>query len=178
MNSKSLLTAVIKMKNIKLLCVFWGMLGGYSYAASSHIFLFAGATMQEQAADVYRTQVMRENIRSLEVKVQGKVISTPYIELNGDNVIEISFDALFHDGGRYTYSVIHCDADRKKSALIPLEYMKGFQQTPINDYGIAIGTTTHYTNYKLTLPNEHTQLTVSGNLLFGFLRKMPQMRLR
>ena len=116
-----------------------------------------------QTHDVYRTKVMREDIRSLEIKAKGEVISKPFIELNGEKFVEITFDALHHVGGRFSYSVIHCDADWKRSALIPIEYMKGFQQTPIDDYASAIGTTTHYTNYRLTLPNENIKLITSGN---------------
>jgi len=116
-----------------------------------------------QAQEVYRTKVYRDDIKSPEVKVEGELISTPFIELNGKDRIEITFDALHHATGRYAYSVIHCDADWTQSDLIPIEYMKGFQREVIQDYATAIGTTTHYTNYKLSLPNEETQLTVSGN---------------
>ena len=115
------------------------------------------------AQEVYRTQLMRDDIKSLEIKVEGELISTPFIELNGEQKIEISFDALHHSSGRFAYSVIHCDADWKKSNLLHVEYMKGFQQEIIDDFANAIGTTTHYVNYKLFLPNEATQLTVSGN---------------
>ena len=128
-----------------------------------YILSLVGLCLAAQAQHVFRTNVMRESIRSLEIKVQGEVISTPFIELNGEKTIEISFDALKHAGGRFAYSVIHCDADWKQSALIPPEYMKGFRQTPIDDFVPAIGTTTHYTNFKLFFPNENTQLTVSGN---------------
>ena len=116
-----------------------------------------------EAQEVYRTKVMREDIRSLEIKVQGELISTPFIELNGEKTIEISFDAMHRTSERFAYSVIHCDADWKKSGLIPLEYMKGFQQTTIEDFANSFGTTTHFTNYKLFFPSEDTQLTVSGN---------------
>jgi len=116
-----------------------------------------------QAQEVYRTRVYRDDIKSLEVRVEGELISTPFIELNGEDRIEITFDALHHSTGGFAYSVIHCDADWTKSSLIPIEYMKGFQREVIRDYANAIGTTTHYTNYRLSLPNDDTQLTVSGN---------------
>ena len=127
------------------------------------IFSWAGACIGVQAQEAYRTKVFREDIRSLEIKVQGEVISMPFIELNGEKQIEITFDALHRSSEHFAYSVIHCDADWRKSVLLPIEYMKGFQQTTIEDFANAIGTTTHYTNYKLLLPNEDTQLTVSGN---------------
>ena len=127
------------------------------------IFSSAGACIGAQAQEAYRTKVFREDIRSLEIKVQGETVSTPFIELNGEKQIEITFDAMHRSSGRFAYSVIHCDADWKKSALLSIEYMKGFQHTAIEDFANSIGTTTHYTNYKLLLPNEDTQLTVSGN---------------
>ena len=127
------------------------------------ILLPLGVYCSVQAQEVYRTKVYRDDIKSLEVRVEGTLISTPFIELNGEDRIEIIFDALHHSTGGFAYSVIHCDADWTKSDLIPIEYMKGFQREVIRDYAIALGTTTHYTNYRLSLPNEDTQLTVSGN---------------
>ncbi|MDR1096747.1 MAG: DUF5103 domain-containing protein [Tannerella sp.] len=115
------------------------------------------------AQEAYRTETFRDNIKSLEVKVEGELISTPYIALNGGQRIEITFDALHRSSGRYAYSVIHCDADWKKSVLSPIEYMNGFQQVTVNDFANSINTMTHYTNYKICFPNEDTRLTVSGN---------------
>jgi len=99
----------------------------------------------------------------LEIKVEDKLISTPYIELNGERKIEVSFDAMQHSTGRFAYTVLHCNADWKKSDLLPIEFMKGFQRVAIDDFSNAIGTTTHYTNFRLIFPNENTQFTVSGN---------------
>ena len=119
-----------------------------------------GIAAQEK---VYRTDVYREDIKSLQVKVAGEMISSPYIELNGDKRIEITFDALHYTNERFVYSIIHCDADWKQSVLIPIEYMKGFQQAPLDERSYSINTTTHYANYRLSLPNNDVQLIVSGN---------------
>jgi len=135
----------------------------YIYYITIGILSFIGMPLGVHAQDVYRTTVFREDIGSLEIKVEGEPVSTPYIELNGEKAIEISFDALFRSSGRFAYSVIHCDADWKKSDLLPLEYMKGFQRMPIEDYTNAYGTTTHFSHFSLSLPNADTQLTVSGN---------------
>ena len=127
------------------------------------VYISFGISFGVHGQEVYRTKVFREDIRSLEIKVEDQLISTPFIELNGERKIEISFDAMFRSNGRFAYSVIHCDADWKKSSLLPIEYMKGFQRMAIDDFANAIATTTHYTNFRLILPNENTQLTVSGN---------------
>jgi hypothetical protein len=116
-----------------------------------------------EAQEAYRTEVFRDDIKSLEVKVEGELLSDPYIELNGEQRIEIIFDALHRSSGRFAYSVIHCDADWKKSTLLPIEYMNGFQQVTIHDFANSMNTMTHYTNYHLYFPNEETQFTVSGN---------------
>ena len=133
------------------------------YQSAIGIFFSVGICFGTFAQDVYRTKVFREDIGSLEVKVEGELVSTPFIELNGEKVIEISFDALNRTDGRFAYSVIHCNADWKQSGLIPIEYMKGFQRVAIEDFSNAFGTTTHYTNYRLILPNDEMQLIVSGN---------------
>ena len=115
------------------------------------------------AQEVYQTNVQNRLIKSLQVKVAGEMISTPCIELNGGDFIEINFDALNANPTRYAYSIIHCDADWKKSILSPIEYLNGFQGMVIEDFANSMGTTTLYTNYHLQLPNEDIQFKVSGN---------------
>ncbi len=132
----------------------------YIVITITDLFLACGYANAQEA---YRTETFRENIKSLEVGIEGELLSEPYIELNGEKKIEIIFDVLHRTGGRYAYSVIHCDADWKKSTLLPIEYMNGFQQVTIDDYANSINTMTHYTNYKIRFPNENTQFTVSGN---------------
>ena len=135
----------------------------YIIYTTAYVLIFLMTSIYASAQENFRTEILRDDIKSLEVKVNGTLISTPYIELDGENLLEITFDALHRSGGRFAYSVIHCDADWKKSALIPIEYMRGFQHVTIEDFANSISTTTHYTNYKLLLPNEDTQFMVSGN---------------
>ncbi|MDR3269311.1 MAG: DUF5103 domain-containing protein [Tannerella sp.] len=123
--------------------------------------LLAGMGLQAQT--VYRTAIYTNQIKSLLVKAEGELISAPHIELNGLRALEVTFDALNHIQGRYAYSLIHCDADWKKSMLSPIEYMDGFQGMSIDDAAQAINTTTHYTNYRLLLPNDNIRFKVSGN---------------
>ena len=122
---------------------------------------FAGNLSQAQT--VYETAVYSNQVKSLRVEVAGELISEPFIELNGKDMLEVNFDVLNQSQGRYTYSIIHCDADWKKSNLSTIEYMDGFQQMPIDDYAQAMTTTTHYANYRLFLPNENIRFKVSGN---------------
>jgi hypothetical protein len=130
---------------------------------TSGLGLFFSICTQVNAQEAYRTNILRDDIKTLQIRVADEFISTPYIELNGDKQIEINFDALHHVDERFAYSIIHCNADWKKSTLTPIEYMRGFQQVSIDDYATSFNTTTHYANYNLRLPNENVQLLVSGN---------------
>ena len=102
--------------------------------------------MPANAQQTYFTDVNSKLIKTLQVKVAGEFISEPYIELNGDQQIQINFDALEQGGVRYSYSIIHCDANWQKSILSPIQYMSGFQGLTIDDFANSINTTTQYTN--------------------------------
>ncbi len=115
------------------------------------------------AQKIYQTEISSKLIKTLQVKQEGHIISDPIIELNGEDLIEINFDAMDHNYNRFAYSIIHCDADWKQSSLSPIEYMDGFQGLTIEDFANSITTTTQYTNYRLLLPNDDIQLKVSGN---------------
>jgi hypothetical protein len=139
-----------------------GLAVKYLMVAAATLFSPAGGGWLS-AQETFRTETFRDDIKSLEIKVDGEQLSSPCIELNGERQIRIAFDALHHSGGRLAYSVVHCNADWKPSSLLPVEYMKGFQQVAIEDYTYSMNTTTYYTHYSLLFPNEATQLTVSGN---------------
>lgn len=111
----------------------------------------------------YRTEVFRDNIKSLTVKVAGDDFLYPCIELGSEQVIEIRFDVLFSTDAHYSYSIVHCNADKTPSLLLPLEYLDGFNDMPITDFNPSFNTTTQYINYLVRFPNENTQLKVSGN---------------
>ena len=110
-----------------------------------------------------RDSVNSKQIKTLQVKVAGELISEPYIALGGEEQIEINFDGLGSGYTRYAYNVVHCNADWTQSQLSPIEYMNGFQGTTIDDFANSIGTTTQYSNYRLLLPNDDVQFKVSGN---------------
>lgn len=125
--------------------------------------LFCAAFIPVKAQQTYFTDVNSKLIKTLQVKVAGEFISEPYIELNGEQQIEINFDAMTQGGVRYAYSIIHCEGNWQKSNLLPIQYMSGFQGLTIDDFANSMNTTTQYTNYRLLLPNEDIQFKISGN---------------
>lgn len=136
---------------MKLLCL-----------ASAAAFLSTGFTLNAQEA--YQTRIFQpKHIKSLQIRQPEQVFSNPVLTLGSGEQLEFSFDDLLPNYNRYAYTVVHCDADWKPSALAPIEYLEGFQGLTIDDFANSMATTTSYTNYRLYLPNEEIQFKVSGN---------------
>ena len=76
----------------------------------------------------YFTNVSDKQIKTLQVKVAGEMFSDPFIELGGENRIEVNFDAFNPGFGRYAYKLVHCNADWTQSNLSPIEHDRGFRQ--------------------------------------------------
>ena len=126
--------------------------------------LFVGMG-QIEAQETYHTQIFKpKRIKSLQVVQPDQTFTIPVITLGSGEQILINFDDLTPNYERYAYSIIHCDADWKKSSLNELEYMQGFQGLTIDDFANSFNTTTQYTNYQLLLPNDDIQLKLSGRL--------------
>ena len=125
--------------------------------------LFTTVLGQLYAQMPLHTQVSDKMIKTLQVRVENELLSDPIIELDGDKNIEINFDAINPEIGRYAYRLIHCNADWTQSSLSPIEYMDGFQGSIIEDFANSMSTTVQYTNYRLFFPNDEMRPKVSGN---------------
>ena len=112
---------------------------------------------------VNRTQILTENIKTLQVKVNENPLALPVITLNGDESLQICFDEMSHEIHSYSYTVQHCDADWKPSNLSSTEYLAGFTTGNIDNYSLSVNTTFLYTHYAFQLPNNDMQFIISGN---------------
>lgn len=117
-------------------------------------------SLQAQRHIVYSPE-----IRSVQVVAGTRWMEMPVIRLNGHEPINISFDELSHTYRRFSYSVIHCEADWTPSeGLFSSDYLTGFQDgLTIDDYEQSINTLLNYTHYHLQLPNPQCRFTMSGN---------------
>ena len=113
----------------------------------------------------FKTGAFSDFVKTLQVGVMDNIWAAPVIELEGDDLIEISFDMMDPEPRAYTYTLTHCNADWTQSQLVQSEFMNGFQNRKIEDYAISFNTTMNYVNYRLTFPNEDVFLKVSGNYL-------------
>ena len=99
---------------------------------------------------------------------------------NGQNVIpvfklgesfELNFDDLFGNEANYYYEIIHCDYNWVPSDIPKQEYLKGLDNQRIIDYSNSFNCLQLYSHYQLSIPNQFTQLALSGNYIIKILNE-------
>lgn len=105
------------------------------------------------------------NIHTVQLSKKGWNMSQPIIQLNGQEILSLSFDDFAFDTKNYQYSIYHCNSDWEVSDLMPTEYMKGFMPNPVLDYNYSFNTTFDYIHYTLDFPNDDIQIKISGNYI-------------
>ena len=116
-------------------------------------------------------KIYKPEIKSLQVVCGDKWLALPVMKLDSGNPeqnrINISFDDLTHTYRRYTYSIIHCEADWTPSeSLFPSDYISGFASgNTIDDILESVNTNTLYTHYSFSIPNDRCALKMSGNYM-------------
>ena len=103
------------------------------------------------------------DIRALQMQLNDQWDAVPVLTLGSDDEICFSFDEMSHSYHRYTYRIVHCNADWSQSELFPIDYLEGFNDRPIEDWQVSENTTQLYSRYQFYLPNDDVSLKVSGN---------------
>ncbi|NEW82604.1 MAG: DUF5103 domain-containing protein [Mariniphaga sp.] len=111
--------------------------------------------------------IFRENIRSVQFVREGWDFSQPVLDLGADQRLLLKFDEFTEGVTNFVYTITHCDAEWYPSRLVQSEYMEGFIENPVTDYAASVNTTTKYTNYLLSLPNENVRFLISGNYILS-----------
>ena len=111
-----------------------------------------------------RNVIYNTRIASLQVRVGDRWQEMPVAKL-GEEQIVIAFDDMTHNLHRYSYTLVHCDADWSESkGLFVSDFLQGFNgELTIDDCQQSINTNCLYTHYQLTVPNADCQFTMSGN---------------
>lgn len=127
------------------------------------LFIFASAPIFAESTS---TRSFDPKFRTLTVTLNDQLLHDPVLRLNdpGDRLV-FSFDEITEDRSYLRARLIHCNSDWKPSTLSETEYVDGFNQADIEDYGYSSNTYIHYVNYKFTIPQEGLRPLVSGNYI-------------
>lgn len=130
--------------------------------------LFAWQSSVSFAAEKYRTEARVPDIATLRVllssdQLPSSSLSRPYLLLNGEAGLDVSFDQLSHEVHYYTYTLRHLNFDWTPDDLMTQEFLSGDLTAEITDFEHSHNTQQLYTHYRFTFPNEQMQPTVSGN---------------
>jgi hypothetical protein len=121
--------------------------------------------VSEKQSIRYQDWVYVDNIRTDQLYGKGNPLSSPYFELGSPGGVELTFDDMDADYKNYYYTVIHCDANWYETDMLPSRYLRGFRESPIENYEYSFNTFENYTNYNLVFPNSAMGVKVSGNYL-------------
>lgn len=114
-------------------------------------------------ADAQFARSYQPSVRTPQVLLNGEWGAPPVMRLGSDDVMYFSFDEMSHIYHRYTYRVVHCNADWSSSDLLEIDYLDGFNDVVIEEWENSVNTTQLYTHYEFRIPNSEVSLKVSGN---------------
>ena len=99
--------------------------------------------------------------------IQSNENTVPIFELGAG--FQFQFDDLYGNEADYYYEIVHCDYNWVPTNIPKNEYLKGFDGQRIQQYENSLNTLQIYSHYKLPIPNQFTQLRISGNYVFKIL---------
>jgi len=111
-------------------------------------------------------QYFSDMVETVQLYPPGDVLGDPFLVLNDPkSKLTLSFDIFGEEYYQLEYTLIHCDADWKKSDLMPIEYIEGYTESYINDYQYSINTKQPYIHYRQMIPDNNMNIIKSGNYL-------------
>jgi len=107
--------------------------------------------------------IYKSNIRTVRFHLNGLPVSNPIVDLGRSATMLLTFDDMEGDDKNYSYRIRHYNMDWTESDMDEADFINGFAEGDIRDFGYAFNTKTNFTHYALMLPNEDLIFSISGN---------------
>lgn len=111
------------------------------------------------------TAIFNDSFRTLQTKVNGNDQLPPVIMMGSDDRLTVSFDELASERRYMRYELIHCNAAWHADALLPAEYVDGFNEATVDLYSYSQATLVQYVHYEIVIPDPDLDIKLSGNYL-------------
>ncbi|QLC66085.1 DUF5103 domain-containing protein [Flavobacterium sp. LPB0248] len=135
----------------------------FLYTSFIFLFIFTLAKAQEKEIDP------PYNIKTVSFIQNGSNVP-PIFELGSPFTFQ--FDDLFGNEANYYFEVIHCDYNWFPTQIPKTDYILGMDNQRITDFSNSFNTLQVYTHYRLSFPNQFTQLLkLSGNYMLRILNE-------
>jgi len=135
----------------------------FLYTSFIFLFIFTLAKAQEKEIDP------PYNIKTVSFIQNGSNVP-PIFELGSPFTFQ--FDDLFGNEANYYFEVIHCDYNWFPTDIPKTDYIFGMDNQRITDFSNSFNTLQVYTHYRLSFPNQFTQLLkLSGNYMLRILNE-------
>jgi hypothetical protein len=106
---------------------------------------------------------IKYNIQTVILHQKDNQSSKPIINLNSNEILELSFDDLNDKISQLFYSIEHYSFDWEKSDLLISEFVRGFSQNEVIDYEYSFNTLKKYIHYSVLFPSKNFNPIISGN---------------
>ena len=136
-----------------VVCALWGGVGVYPALADFPC---------SDSAWAMRDSVGDGNVRSVSIAPVGWGMAPPIVSFAGGR-LRLTFDYTGPAPGWFRYRFVRCEKDWRRSDLLPMEYISGFDVNFVPGYSPSLTSTTDYMHYEIVFPNRDVRFKLSGN---------------
>src|ERR1035437_5134021 len=124
---------------------------------------------------IMKEEIRDENIHTVQFTKAALLNSYPILQLNSQDQLSLQFDVLGTSASKnYQFTVVHCDADWRKSLMLQSDYIDGMFTDYITNKNFSSGTYVRYTHYVINFPSANTRVKLSGNYVIKVFLDDPE----